>query len=104
MMQIFSHSLPHPTTNGMQAIEAPDPRPKVIDCPLKAPADTFNLEDTSEGERVPLTELYNNDQFRSTKSFRGQVFLAAESMHSESYRIPYSQIGIMFGISKGAVT
>jgi hypothetical protein len=38
--------------------------------PLNAPVDTFNLEDASEDAQVLLTELYNNDQYRSAESFR----------------------------------
>jgi hypothetical protein len=83
---------------------SPYPRPNVTTYPLKAPIHTFNLEDASEDAQVLFTKLYNNDHCQSAESFREQVFLPVEYMHSESYRIPYNQIGILFGISKGAVT
>jgi hypothetical protein len=41
------------------------PTPKATACPLKAPVDTFNLEDASEDAPVLFTELYNDNQFRS---------------------------------------
>jgi hypothetical protein len=65
------------------------PTLKVTAYPLKALVDTFNIQDASEDARVLFTELYRNDQFRSAESFRDQVFLAVEYMHSEGYRRPY---------------
>jgi hypothetical protein len=62
---------------------SPYPTSKVIAYPLKAPVDTFNLEDASEDARVLFTELYKHDQFQSAESFREQVFLAVEYMHSD---------------------
>jgi hypothetical protein len=44
---------------------SPYPAPKVTAYLLKAPVDTFNLEDASEDARVLFPELYNKDPFRS---------------------------------------
>jgi hypothetical protein len=52
--------------------------PKVTAYPLKAPVDTFDLEDASGDARIIFSELCNNDQFRSAENFREQMFLAAE--------------------------
>jgi hypothetical protein len=48
---------------------SPYPTPKVAAYPLKAPIDTFNLEEASEDARLLFPKLYNNDHSGLQKVF-----------------------------------
>jgi hypothetical protein len=91
-----------PADEDGNLLEIPQPTP--TSNLLKPPIDVFNLESLEQEVQSTFAEIYSTETFQAAQSFREQIFLAVTYMRGDGRRIPYSQIGIIFGISKGAVT
>jgi hypothetical protein len=56
-----------------------------------------------EQAHISFTELYHADEFQQASSFREQVCLTVNSMRTDHFNIPFSEIAIVFGVSKGTI-
>jgi hypothetical protein len=72
--------------------------------PLKPAIHEFNAEGVSPEAFHAFSDLLETEAFHNVTTFRKQVALAVEHLRPDGLSIPYSQIGKIFGISKGAVT
>jgi hypothetical protein len=79
------------------------PDAKIKRYPMQLPVQEFRLDDMIQEADIAFCELDNSPEFQGVSCFREQVSLAVDYMRSDGFLIHFSQIVVIFGVSKGII-